>query len=149
MKVCFKCGEEKPLSEFYRHPTMADGDVNKCKDCARAYFCARRVSNADATREYEHNRGSLPHRIAKTAANTRVYRAKNPEKYKAHEIVNRAIRDGKLDRKPCEVCGSDKRVHAHHDDYSRPLDVRFFCPVHHAEHHKAMREEEAENAALA
>ncbi len=47
-----------------------------------------------------------------------------------------ALRTGRLKRMPCEVCGETK-AQAHHDDYSKPLDVRWLCQKHHLQHHKA------------
>lgn len=35
-KQCTKCGEVKPLDEFYRHPRDLSGRVSSCKICQRA-----------------------------------------------------------------------------------------------------------------
>ena len=35
LKKCFKCGRLQPLDMFYKHPKMADGHLNKCKDCTK------------------------------------------------------------------------------------------------------------------
>lgn len=51
-------------------------------------------------------------------------------------ITARKIKQGVLVRLPCEVCNTDVDVHAHHDDYMKPLDVRWLCRKHHQEHHK-------------
>jgi ribosomal protein S27AE len=66
------------------------------------------------------------------------YRRKNPEKIKARSTLYSALRTGRIERQPCERCGAEK-VQAHHDDYSRPLDVRWLCrdchwDVHHPNH---------------
>lgn len=36
-KTCRTCKVEKYLRQFYKHPTYADGYMNDCRDCKRAY----------------------------------------------------------------------------------------------------------------
>jgi hypothetical protein len=74
--------------------------------------------------------------MARKAAQMREYSKahKTREHHKARWQVSRAIKSGRLIRQPCEVCG-DIRVDAHHDDYSKPLNVRWLCRTHHIEHH--------------
>ena len=45
-----------------------------------------------------------------------------------------------MKRLPCEVCG-ERKTHAHHDDYSKPLEVKWLCKKHHDEHHREERED--------
>lgn len=42
---------------------------------------------------------------------------------------------GEIVKMPCEVCG-EERVHMHHDDYVKPLEVRWLCVVHHGAEHR-------------
>lgn len=148
MKKCNQCGQAYSLANFYKHPAMGDGHLGKCKECVKANVRANYRKNREHYRRYERERANLPHRVelrnayAQTAEGRvaarrarRRYFERNPEKRRAHIMTGNAIRSGRLKRQPCEVCG-DTRVHAHHDDYAKPLDVRWLCPRHHAEHHK-------------
>jgi hypothetical protein len=56
-----------------------------------------------------------------------------PERIKARVIVSREIRAGRMIRGNCEICGSSN-ANAHHDDYSKPLEVRWFCRKDHRYH---------------
>lgn len=62
-------------------------------------------------------------------------RKRHPYETKARSMINHAIRDGKLVRNVCEVCG-DKNTQAHHDDYNYPLKVRWLCIKCHNEWHR-------------
>lgn len=60
-----------------------------------------------------------------------VYRAKE----RARQTLRRAVRRGDVVKLPCEVCGLEE-AQAHHDDYAKPLDVRWLCSTHHGEVHR-------------
>jgi hypothetical protein len=45
------------------------------------------------------------------------------------------VRIGKLKPQPCEKCGTTRLVQKHHEDYSKPLAVRWLCQPHHREEH--------------
>ena len=63
MKTCFKCKKEKELTEFYVHPRMADGHLNKCKDCTKKDGIEHRKANINKVRAYDKKRSNLPHRV--------------------------------------------------------------------------------------
>jgi len=130
-KQCKKCKKTKPINEFYVHAQMTNGRLNICKECVRD-----RVSKHSQT---EHGKEvarmwyKTPKGKAKLSRHTKRFRRLNPEKYKAHLVANNAIRSGKLIKQPCIICG-DKKAEKHHDDYSKPLAVKWFCRKHHREY---------------
>lgn len=61
-KACFKCGVIKPLNDFYKHPQMADGHVNKCKECNKKDVRINYRDNRDRYVAYEKVRSKDPER---------------------------------------------------------------------------------------
>jgi hypothetical protein len=155
-KTCKDCGEEKPLDGFYAHSRMADGFLNKCKECVKARVAKHRSENLDQIRNYDRSRDTQEHRIAARKAARKAYAktdsgkeakrkgnqkwsSQNKHKTRAHRRVAYALRTGKLKRQACYVCGDDA-TEAHHEDYSKPLDVLWLCDGHHREIHKQKRQ---------
>ena len=133
MKQCFKCNEIKPLEDFYKHPQMKGGRVNKCKECNKADVRRNRKRNVEHYRAYDRKRGNR-----RTPEDNKKYNRRNPIKYGAKTMVNNAVRDGKLKKAAvCESngCTATERLHGHHDDYAKPLEVRWLCPACHHEWH--------------
>ena len=130
-KQCFKCKKEKDLSEFYKHKQMKDGHLNKCKECNKIDAINTRNAKIEHYREYDRKRGNRQDNQYRSE-----YRDKYPNKYKAHNMVNNAIKSGKLFHEPCEVCHTVDNVHAHHDDYLKPLNIRWLCAAHHSQWHR-------------
>jgi hypothetical protein len=152
MKPCIACHIQKPIECFYKHKAMKDGHLNKCIECCKKHEHLRRVSKIEEIRAYDRMRGSLPHRLEanrlrqKTEQGKLIHLQANErykEKYKnrhaARHIVGNALRDGKIFKQPCFVCG-DPKTEGHHPDYDRPLEVVWLCMKHHKEAHKMTNE---------
>lgn len=147
MKVCFKCRKAKPLDEFYRHPMMCDGRLGKCKECAKQDVRKNRLEKLAFYRQYDSLRASMPHRVSARAEYRQTeagkaavkrahekWKLEHPDRRKAQHAVGNAIRNGRISRQPCHVCGA--KAEAHHPDYSAPLDVVWLCTAHHREAHE-------------
>lgn len=92
----------------------------------RAYMSDLRKRIADRP----HNRES----VRRSAA---ACRERHPHKQYARHAVLHAVRMGRLVKPDsCTKCGSNKKIQAHHNDYSSPLDVQWLCiPCHNEVHH--------------
>jgi hypothetical protein len=130
VKTCAACGRSLPVNAFGR---QGKGRRAWCKDCSNRYSRAYRRRN-ESVRARDRARQKLPHRQALARKLAKRWRIDNPEAARAHDRLNSAVRYGKLKRFPCEICGR-RKVHAHHRDYSKPLDVRWLCPRHHYQAH--------------
>ena len=151
MKTCFKCGVKKELSEFYAHKRMADGHLNKCKECTKKDVKTNYVEHIDQFKEYEKKRANLPHRVkarenyAKTSAGIaagnsakKAWKLSHPIQFAASRMVRNALKSGKIYRNcTCTECGKEsKRIEGHHDDYAFPLSIRWLCRKCHVAWHR-------------
>lgn len=109
---CWDCKEIKEKEAFSLHPTR--GRHSECKECHSRY----------SKEYYQKNKQKYKDRAKKYSKN----------KTRAVSAVTYAIKTGKLIRQPCEECGAEK-TDAHHDDYAKPLEVRWLCRSHHIQHH--------------
>lgn len=96
-RVCRKCGQEKPLSEFVKDKTRELGYSYTCKHCKREHACKYRadnhekvlertrkwrVDNPEKVREYDRKYRADNHE--KILEHGRKYYAENSERYKKH-----------------------------------------------------------------
>lgn len=137
---CKHCGVEKDIAEFNKH--LASGplkpwNVRRCKACAHDEYIKRYATPARRKKLLKASinwKKANPERHAELA---REYRARHKDRITAQNRLNYAVRKGLVERTPCEVCGSDDKVHAHHDSYD-PADwynVRWLCYVCHKLEH--------------
>ena len=149
---CKVCGIEDE-DKFYK------SIKTYCREHWKQKVKENREKNADYYREFDRKRAHDPKRIAirnpkltgkiglycvipkghsarkEVYSSNTLYMARNPKKRYAHEQVRYAVKTGKLIKQKCENCG-DKNTQAHHDDYSKPLEVRWLCNKCHKQWHR-------------
>lgn len=127
---CSKC--EKWLTEnyFYKDNRTPNKLKNQCKIChVKGTISTRNADNArKINREFMRRaRKSNPDKYKVRDAQASKTRPKN-EKTKARELLNHAVKSGKIIKPTnCSCCGKIRKVTGHHPDYSKPLEVIWLC----------------------
>ena len=150
MKVCRECNIEKPLFDFYTHARMKDGHLNKCKVCVKSRVHKYTEVNSEKRKQWVRNyisseKGkeksaqyfSTEHGKAVKKRSSENYRKRYPLKIKANHLVAYALECGNL-MKPsvCSECKSESKLEGHHDDYTKPLVIRWLCISCHKSWHR-------------
>ncbi len=139
---------KKALKELYEMPKKLDPKYDTAVDLYNAGLSIQDVADFyQITRQAMHlilKRRDVSFRsMRKTGEKNHFYRGGNTADKAAQSIAWKAIEKGILIPQPCESCGAtgkmvDDRnvVQAHHDDYNKPLEVRWLCQRCHHEWHK-------------
>lgn len=155
-KRCGKCEEEKPLNLFYRNSRSSDGRQSHCKVCDDArkkrWIKANMERHEEFTRRWKKNNPEAQAAIHKRSRRKQLerdpafavkaverHRQRHPDKDRARRAVQRAVREGKLSKPECcERCkgqAAPRDLHGHHDDYSKPLEIKWLCRTCHKLEH--------------
>lgn len=161
-RICTVCKVEKPYNNFYKSKKGKDGYSEQCKVCrlakGREYYKKRpeiclakherwAKRNPDKIlinqRAYYHrNKEKILEKLKESRkkngyANTKAYRKRNKEKIACHNYVAMAIKFGHLIRpETCDRCKNNCTPQAHHNDYTKPLEVVWLCRKCHGEEHR-------------
>lgn len=143
--ICSKCKTDKPSIEFYASPKE-----KRCKSCMaekyKRWVTSEKGHSVRLASSLKFSRSEKGKIVSRRGGKT--YRAK-PEnrdwdkfrdKRNARLKVFHALRSGKIKKKCCKECGSVD-TQGHHEDYSKPLEVIWLCPMHHTQIHLKKKKE--------
>lgn len=120
-------------------PIAASGAIDYCALLSLLKHTTARVVGQ---REREREQGRRWNQKFNASGKGRQYRIayelRNKKKRSAYKKMRRALKRGELIRPwRCEKCKTIGRVDGHHDDYDKPLEVRWLCRgCHKTWHHK-------------
>lgn len=116
-----------------------DESLEAYKERVRLYFISYREKNREKIRQYNKNYNK-EYRKLHGYINEKTWEKRNPLKHKAQRMITEMLRYGKITPQKCVVCASSF-VHGHHEDYNKPKEVVWLCPLHHKQRHKEIKEQ--------
>ena len=130
---CSACHRVLPLDNFSFDRRVRSGRQKRCRECTVVYLRQYRKAKRDLLAQKDRERSQRPERKRQQAKADARRRQVAAHKINARKRVHRALRKGAITRQACRFCGS-VHVQAHHEDYSRPLDVVWVCQQCHRQH---------------
>lgn len=152
MKMCKTCKLPKPAKQFNADSSHKDKLASECKLCKNArrkrwveahrndpkrLMYARRYNRQWRVKNLKKRRAQGRATYYRRRKNGYVHRY-NPYRDRARRVLSVAIKKGLVRRpKKCSECGWKGRVHGHHEDYNKPLEVVWLCQVCHGKRHRS------------
>ena len=130
--ICHSC-------ERIRYRNRKDEKPDKMRLLARLRMRKWRTKESHKELDRERHKRYYQTHAEQLKAYSRNYYKNNPHIGSAHRQVQTEKEKGTLIKASCAECG-DENTHAHHDDYSRPLDIRWLCAHHHMHFHKWIKD---------
>lgn len=137
-KICYRVESEE---DFHMAGKLKKLTPEKIEQAVKLYTDG--LSCADVAAFFGITRQAMwPHLSKRTAmrprerygADNHFHRGGDRAVDRAQNLAEKAVEKGLLIPQPCETCGANGRmkdgrreVQAHHDDYTKPLEVRWLC----------------------
>lgn len=136
--TCRKCRARIKAREAYQAKSVEERrQIVARRDAAKVRAADRARYRRDRDKRLELNRRWREANPGKANASRTADAKRNPHRRRAYKAVQRALKAGRL-VKPnrCERCGGEGTLHAHHDDYDKPLEVAWLCVDCHGLEHR-------------
>lgn len=148
-KICTKCNVEKCLKRFYKKEKGRFGRHSECIQCLKIREKKNREANPEIKKIREElYRSKLKEKYA-DFENPRIHVKLHERSIMGFEryaekkmqnltsnLLNYAVRIGLVEKpSQCSVCQSENVLQAHHNDYSKPLEVVWVCTLCHVKFH--------------
>jgi len=133
-KACKTCEMILDVSEFYPHKLTKDGSRGDCKKCGKQKTKDYNNSPIGRIKDKARNK-TLQRKKWRTMFNKKMYH-KHIDKKRINKKFSRWFNISGMKRAPCQVCGIETQIDAHHPDYNKPFEVMWLCRSHHQKWHQ-------------